>query len=212
MSIINDALNKASQQKEQSQAEAPQPPQPSQDISAHRSALKSANKKTKPQHGLVTYIFSAIFMLGCVVFLFMTITGKSLRPAPKAPAPANIPPAAPVQDLQPAPAPVSPHVDAIQNNVQAPPATMHPVNLNTQPVATPAPVSTQPSLPEYGPEFNEADYTITGIVQGEGDPMAIINGSVYLVGDEIGNAKVVEISQQKVILEYLGKRFEIKVR
>jgi len=212
MSIINDALHKASREKEGSPPQEPAPPQPSQDISAQRNALKSANTKAKPKHGIVTYIFSGIFMLGSMVFLFTTITGKSIIPAPQRPAP-------PAADLPTHPqqkVPVKPLPSKIETVTTAPAPSPA---VGDQDSKTPSVSSntisegtTEPPSLQFQPDINKSEYAITGIVQGEGDPMAIINGSVYLVGDEIGEAKIVEISEQKVVLEYYGRKFDIRVR
>lgn len=61
-------------------------------------------------------------------------------------------------------------------------------------------------LPET-PEF-----MLTGIVSDEESPMAIINGEVYVVGDRVKTAKVLEISENVVVLEKDGERIELKVK
>ena len=53
---------------------------------------------------------------------------------------------------------------------------------------------------------------LTGIIHGEGDSMAIINGSVYTVGDKIGNTRVLKITGDKVAIEDGAKVLELKVK
>jgi hypothetical protein len=53
---------------------------------------------------------------------------------------------------------------------------------------------------------------LTGIVHGEGMPMAVINGSVYIEGDSIRKSRIIKISEDKVILEKEGRIVELQVR
>jgi len=54
-------------------------------------------------------------------------------------------------------------------------------------------------------------FLLTGIIQGEGDSMAIVNGSVYMTGDMIGSAKIFKITENTVIIEDGEKMLELKV-
>ncbi|MFC1806954.1 hypothetical protein ACFL0T_01110 [Candidatus Omnitrophota bacterium] len=56
------------------------------------------------------------------------------------------------------------------------------------------------------------DLELTGIVHGDGDPMAIINGSVYMVGESINGNKITEISDNSVMLETNGQISQLIVR
>ena len=55
-------------------------------------------------------------------------------------------------------------------------------------------------------------FSLTGIIHGEGAPMAIINGSVYMIGDSIGSARVSKITENAVIMEDNGKELRLKVK
>jgi len=55
-------------------------------------------------------------------------------------------------------------------------------------------------------------FLLTGIIHGEGAPMAIINGSVYMIGDTIGSARVSKITENSVIMEDNGKESRLKVK
>jgi len=56
-------------------------------------------------------------------------------------------------------------------------------------------------------------FLLTGIIHGEGDSIAIVNGSVYMTGDMIGSAKIFKITENTVIVEdgAMGTMLELKV-
>ena len=53
---------------------------------------------------------------------------------------------------------------------------------------------------------------LTGIVHGEGSPMAVINGSVYMAGDKIKGFTVSRIFKDSVFIEKNGESVELKVK
>lgn len=57
-----------------------------------------------------------------------------------------------------------------------------------------------------------SEFLLTGIIHGEGAPMAIINDSVYMTGDMIGSARVLKITEDMVIIEDGGKELQLKVK
>jgi len=73
--------------------------------------------------------------------------------------------------------------------------------------------SKQPASPAIRDRVSDiSGFELTGIVHGEGAPMAIINGGVYMIGDAIENATLLEISKNRVILEKDNSRIELKVK
>lgn len=62
-------------------------------------------------------------------------------------------------------------------------------------------------IPQKTPEF-----LLTGIVSDKEFPMAIINGEVYTLGDRVGTARVVKISEKVVILDREGEKIELQVK
>lgn len=74
---------------------------------------------------------------------------------------------------------------------------------------TPPQTSVKGSSPK-SPGLSE--FVVTGIISDKNSPMAIINGEVYVVGDRVETAEVLEISEDKVVLEKDGERLELKVR
>jgi hypothetical protein len=59
----------------------------------------------------------------------------------------------------------------------------------------PAPAPTASATGATAPAFH-----LTGIVEGLGEPYAVINGSIVAVGDAVGTATLVEIGQGAVTL------------
>ena len=55
-------------------------------------------------------------------------------------------------------------------------------------------------------------YSVSGIVHGEGTPMAVINGEVYAEGDTIDNAIISKISEDVVILQKGKRLISLKLR
>jgi hypothetical protein len=66
--------------------------------------------------------------------------------------------------------------------------------------------------PSQYTETDTSEFLLTGIIHGEGAPMAIINGSVYMTGDTIGSARVSKITENVVIMEDGGKELELRVK
>jgi hypothetical protein len=62
------------------------------------------------------------------------------------------------------------------------------------------------------PEDQETGITLTGIVHGEGSPMAIMNDSVYMTGDTINGFQIKDILNNSVLLERDNNSIELKVK
>ncbi len=54
-------------------------------------------------------------------------------------------------------------------------------------------------------------WLLSGIVYSENNPMAIINNKSLFIGDNIDEARVVDISRKNVILDYKGKKLTLTV-
>ena len=74
-----------------------------------------------------------------------------------------------------------------------------------EPVPVPEPEVVVP------PKIEPPSLTINGIVWGDMQPQAIINGTVVNVGDEVSEAKVLSISQNGVQLDYKGVKVDLKI-
>ncbi len=71
-----------------------------------------------------------------------------------------------------------------------------------------APVSNVPNARE-----NPADnFVLTGIVYEDKEPMAVINGSIYTVGEVVNGAEVVEITNKRALLKKDNNIIELKVK
>ena len=67
-----------------------------------------------------------------------------------------------------------------------------------------------PVLQNTLPDVSE--FKLTGMVLGEGTPMAIINDSVYMAGDMIKDLRIIEITKDTVSLEKDGRIIELRVK
>jgi hypothetical protein len=72
--------------------------------------------------------------------------------------------------------------------------------------------ATATTAQETDTDNNVSEWVLSGIVHGEGSPMAVINGSVYMAGDEIGKVKVIEISEDTVVLEKDTEKIRLRVK
>jgi len=54
-------------------------------------------------------------------------------------------------------------------------------------------------------------WRLSGIVYNSFKPLAIINGKSVAVGDKLGNASIVEIKKESVVMEQSGTRVTLKV-
>ena len=87
------------------------------------------------------------------------------------------------------------------------------VSIEKQPSANPLTSSSQiPLLNDLKTAPQAPEFVVTGIVHGNGPPMAVINGAVYVSGETVKSAKILEISEEMVVLERKGKRIELKVK
>jgi hypothetical protein len=64
----------------------------------------------------------------------------------------------------------------------------------------------------YAQEEVMPELLLTGIVHGQGSPMAVINGSVYIAGDKIKGFEISKILKNSVLFEKNGETVEIKVK
>jgi type II secretory pathway component PulC len=67
-------------------------------------------------------------------------------------------------------------------------------------------------IPRSQAVHHASEFLLTGIVHGEGSPMAVINGSVYMAGDKINGFTVSRIFKDGVFLEKNGESVELKVK
>ena len=81
--------------------------------------------------------------------------------------------------------------------------------IKSPPINTPiAHVSNAPNTRE-----NPADnFVLTGIVYEDKEPMAVINGSIYTVGEVVSGAEVIEITNKRALLKKDNNIIELKVK
>jgi len=78
----------------------------------------------------------------------------------------------------------------------APPQPASPIHTHTIAAPTPAPTASQ----------HDQNLIFTGTVEGEGEPYAVINGAVVAIGEQIGEATLLEITKGVVKLRHRDGR------
>jgi hypothetical protein len=77
---------------------------------------------------------------------------------------------------------------------------------------TPPSVSTQPKPAADRRNTNQPAFALTGLVEGNGSWLAVINGDIFGVGDRVGSALVVEIAEGVVRLQHdNGQEYVLQV-
>jgi hypothetical protein len=96
------------------------------------------------------------------------------------------------------------------------PATPYPT---VTPVPTPLPTEKATPTPlETKPDFTEGSVLrphqlgldISGILWDPESPSALINGEIVNPGDTVGDVKILEIRRDRFLVEYDGKKYEVK--
>ena len=70
------------------------------------------------------------------------------------------------------------------------------------------------AIPTFGQNMlrsAESTWHLNGVIQGDGKPLALINGKVVEEGTSVGGAKVVRISENEVDLETDGRRRTLRL-
>ncbi|MBI3331119.1 MAG: hypothetical protein HYZ96_03295 [Candidatus Omnitrophica bacterium] len=82
------------------------------------------------------------------------------------------------------------------------------------PFPKPAPLQEIPrlSIPGVKKASPQEQYVLSGVVEGDGEPYAVINGMIFGVGERVGNATVMEIANGAVkLLQSNGKELILRV-
>ena len=235
MSLINDALKRAQEQKQRT-AEAPK-------LSAPLQPVERLRRPSRTPQFLIPVVFAVIACAG-VALMWFWWQGKSKAPVP----PANgnvavVTPVAPPPAVTPKPVvtpipsvivqmpqPVAPKPVPAINTPPTPPPNVAPTPVvapvvtpsppvaekpapNVVAVAEPAPqptVTPQPPAPAPPPTF--PDLRLQGIFYRPSNPSALINSKTVFVGDEIAGVKVVAIERTGVKVELDGHTKTVKLQ
>ncbi|MFH1858018.1 MAG: hypothetical protein ABH845_03855 [Candidatus Omnitrophota bacterium] len=188
MSLINDALRKVEHEKgtpeSNVKAQALEyPPSPTERKKQRRTSILFVSLG----------ILFAIGMMGLSLgMLFMV---KS-QPVPRTFE-------APLQKTTPV---------ATKEEVNAAPESPSPVLRPPETSKTPAAASPIPFLSPLLQKPTETLYVLNGIVQGEGEELAIINNQITRLGEVVDGAVLVEIRKDYVVLEAEEKRLQLKIK
>lgn len=192
MSLINDALRRASQnEKNRQQPQAPTP--------AGMEAVPKA--QGSPVNMILGVAVVVAFLLAGWFFREWWITRKAVLNAQIAvtvvpPAPAAQPPPAPVVAVKPAPV------------VQAAPVKAAPMPAFVPaPTLPPPPAAAPPAAPVVAetPFAWPADLKISAIFYSLHNPRVLINGGIYGVGEEIEGCTIKEIHKNRITLAASGQ-------
>ncbi len=216
MSLINDALKRA----KQAQQQRPQSAAPGPQLRPVEARQSVTGRKMSP----VVWILWLFLFLGIAGFMIwrsfnrknsgQTTTATVAKPSPAPLTLASKPastvtavavPTAKVQ-IQPAPRP------AIETVIPAPAPTVAPIStVSTQPVIASASPTHAPIITPPAPPPQLAWPKLQGIFYRPDRPAALINGKTVLVGDQIGEFRVMRIEQGSATLVCAGQTNVLKL-
>jgi hypothetical protein len=192
MSLLNDALKRASQSDRSRARPAPA-----------RVFLEPVADR-RGQSLALALGAGSVLALGLAGWFFWQLWAASHPPAP-----AHVEPLAAVAPI-PAPAPV------IRAEIPPPPTVAVSPPQVDAPIPAPAPVPTPAPAPPAPAKPVEpawpATLKLTGIFFRETNPLALISGKTVGVGDEIDGIRVTKIENDRVTVEWNGKVKELKVK
>ena len=191
MSLINDALRRASQ------TEKDRPP---------RAATAAGMEPTPVTRGsrLTLILVAAAVVALLLAGWFFWQWWRARSNADDVIAASNIaPPMTPrvVSPPVPKPAPVTPAAPA--KTAPAPVATVPAAPVAAPPVVTPTGL---PNVANYTPSPWPVDLKLGGIFFNKTSPEALINGNIHKVGDDIQGVSIKSIEPDKVTVEWSGRK------
>jgi len=217
MSVINDALKKASEVKKKTFAKPPEvpaslglepggpvEPRPKGSVkdNGNSAGLRPTPATPNRLEKWIMLLFFGMVVLLVLIGLFLTkdFFFKTKEVAPW------FPPAV-VQD-KPGREEVVPQKTVLQETAR----DVHiPDKIVPDKPAPPEVIPAEQIREVYEEESfdNAPEFSLTGIVFGAGEPSAIINGNIVKEGDVIQGAKVLEIKPKKVKLDFKGKEISL---
>lgn len=187
MSLINDALKRASQAEKNRLRDPALPPAMQPAPESRRSFVPAA------------VVLAVVVLLAAAGWLAWRSLARRGNPAP-APTPitvttaASAPPARSEPAAVPVPAPAPP------------PAVMMPAPYTNPPAPPPVPYLGSAPVPPPFPELK-----LQGIFYSRGDPKASINGEIHRENEFIGEVRIVTISPNKVTVEWKGQTKDLNL-
>jgi len=190
MSLINDALRRASQ------TEKERPRRTATAIGMEPTPVaRSSRPVILASVGLVVLLLTALTLAGWFFWQWWharnnigdaVVTATVAPPvAPRIVPPPPAPKPVPVAAAAPAPVAVVPATPVVVPPVTAPPAL--------------------PNIASYSPTPWPVDLKLGGIFFNKANPEALINGNICKVGDDIQGVAVKKIEQDKVTVEWNGR-------
>lgn len=199
MSIISDALRKVSDNRKEVTALRQELPKEKTSHSINREAKDVASKKIKwnTLSGIGT-----LFIIGVaiVAFLYNADSRPSILRS------RNFQTREQLREYTTRPAAQSENIEvAIEKPVII--KTSLPLT-NTRPLISKSTI--KPALREEKPK--PVYFDLSGVIEGSGEPLAIINGSILGKGDTIERAEVVDITPHRVLLRRSGEDIYLRIK
>ncbi len=195
MSIINDALRKA--QKENSQSVTGYGPDPQQNQTFSDQRAKNQNSsKNKGSTDLKKLPLKPLF-IAIAIIIGLIIAGRLIF-KPKRIIYISKDDIVKLKESEPQQKAkqVEPIAAAIEKKA---------------PEATSAAEPQKEVITEETVLIKPSQMRITGIVTGRGEPFAIINDKIYQVGDKVGTAEVIKITDNTITFDYNGRRMTFTI-
>ncbi len=184
MSLINDALKRASESDKKRSAQSPSP-LPMQPVASAPGNENSAAL-------LIAAIIVSV--LGIVIAGWLFLASRSVTPAVVVKAPA--PPAAKPVAISPAPVPQPAPI--VQKTLPQTVTTAAPAVIHSVQIPAPAP-------PVAPPETFPTNLTVNAIFYNKTNPRALVNGQTVGTGDKIGDVLVTGIMSDRVFVDWKGQ-------
>jgi MSHA biogenesis protein MshK len=89
--------------------------------------------------------------------------------------------------------------------------TLAPVAPTPSPAAMVPAAVTRPADSAEGPAVKDGSYKLTGIMRGPDGSVAVINGEIVKVGETVGDAKVIKINTNSVLIDDGGKKITLRM-
>jgi type IV secretory pathway VirB10-like protein len=191
MSLINDALKRASQSEKNRPRDAGLP-----------SAMQPVPESRRSIVPAVTGVAIVALLAAAGWFVWRSLPHRDNRaPAPVQIAASPVAPAPPAK-VEPAPLPAVASAKEGAPVVVTPPPNTNPPAPPAAPAVAPAPAAAPPPFPEL---------KLQGIFYNRTNPRAAINGEIRRENEQIGEVRIVTITSNKVTVEWNGQTRDLNL-
>lgn len=191
MSLINDALKRASQSEKQRPRDTGLPP-----------AMQPVPDYRRSNVPMLAGVAIVALLAAAGWFFWRSLSHRdNPAPAPVAAAVGTVAPAPPAK-VEPAPAPAPVPAPAPAPAAVTPPPNTNPPAPEPAPAIVPAPAPAPPPFP---------DMKLQGIFYSRSNPRAAINGEIHGEKELVGEVRIVTIASNKVTVEWNGQTKDLNL-